>query len=138
MIETLLLAMLAINPGCVPEDREALTWGTHGQSIVEVGPVPRGSMWLVRAAGGSTNVTLAKVEYMMEVVRPVKAQGSVCCWRMPVVKSQATSTTPLVALSRPLVMHEGESLSVRAAGVPNGKIAALAIYYELPRNCLLP
>lgn len=136
MLEGLLLMLLSVS-GCVAQDREALLWGQPGQGSVTIGPVPAQKMWLIRAAGGFTNRS-DWAEYMMEVVRPVRQQGNACCWRVPVARSAPgyVGGTPTIALERPLVLHEGESLSVRTSPSPQGQIGVTAVYYELERGCL--
>ena len=133
MLEVLLALILAQNPSCKAETREFLFWSDPSQAIVETMAVPLGKVWLVRAAGLFTNDG-AGANYAMEIVRPVRSQGDVCCWRIPIEGMRWAQMTPLVALSRPVVLHEGEKMAGRSTRAHAFGIDL--VYYELPKECV--
>jgi hypothetical protein len=137
MIETLLIMLFTVAPGCIAIDSETMRWGEVNQALVTIGPVPAGRAWLVRAAGGFTTNRYG-AEYMMAIHRPVRSQKDACCWLVPVARSAPGTIygTPVIALNNPLVLHEGEKLDVRMNGQLDGKIGINAVYYDLPRSCL--
>lgn len=137
MLEMLLMLMLQQTPSCPVENKEFLLWGAAGGNTVQTAPVPKGKVWMMREAGiASTDSTGA--DWRMELLRPVRSQNNACCWRVPIAISTSWRTsTPVLALERPLVMHEGEILAGRANGVEAPyQMALLGVYYEVPSYCL--
>lgn len=133
MVELLLWMILSRSPTCIPINTEFLKWGEPQAGTVESNPVPQGRVWFVRAAGISTNDVLPPQDYFLEVLRPVRSQNYACCWRIPIERSHANAT-PLLALSQPRVLHEGEKLAARTNGP--AKMALEFVYYDLAKSCL--
>ena len=135
MIALALLSLILSAGQCPVENKEFLLWGAPGAGIVQSDPVPDGKVWIVRAAGLFTNDNMPPADYMLELIRPVRSQGDACCWRIPLEKSpRPVNTTPLLALSRTVVLHQGERLAGRTNGA--AKFGLNFVYYELPEMCV--
>lgn len=153
LIVLALLGLCAVRPAAQTASCAAgtpdhfLVWNSANDATnggVVYGPiVPQSEAWLVDGAGLFTNDQYPTgSEWMMEVIEPIPEQTGLvdsadpnrCCWRIPVAKQLGALATPLLALSRPLVLRPGQ----RLAGRTNASGHAFGIdgtFWRFSANC---
>lgn len=125
---------------CTPQPIEYLLWGEPGQAIVPVSTdtnnyVPEGEVWRIRAAGIATDDG-QMLEWMLQIQHRL-ANGA-CCWLIPLHRQTGSAAgTPVLALSREVLLTSGERLSARVNGLgPTKKMALLYVGWRFPATCL--
>ena len=120
---------------CLPENGEYFGF-VYGNHLVG-DRVPEGKAWVIRAAGVFTSDG-NPIEWMMEISHPVWQQGNACCHLIPVARSPGyASGTPVLALTREVVLLGGEAITARANGVREGNYMGLTyLYWQVPASCI--
>ena len=97
-----------------------LVWGVQGAEQVDGEVVPSGEVWLIQTAGIATTDNRA-LDYMLQHVVPPG-------WFVPVCRSPQASSTPVLALDRPIILQAGEFLKTRVNG--GGSFTTMALLYS--------
>jgi hypothetical protein len=125
--------------GCAQGQQACPQAGPQGNPGVEMdGFVPSGQVWIVEAASASVANESRVLEYAMQMET---LPGGNCCYLFGLEKSQ-TQSTPVITLSRRLVLRPGTRLSVRVnSALPQGATwtGTLGIGYSgwiVPEACL--
>lgn len=136
---------------CVGRSDHFLAFSTAddvGRGTKAYGPiVPPSEVWLVDAASISTtgwNVQAPNVEWELEVIEPLPEQngratsddpeGTGCCWRVGIAKQMGAQATPVIALTRSIILRSGQRMAGRhnQEGHP---IALLGTFWRFPASC---
>lgn len=121
-----------------PVPIEFLRWGAKGEAHVYGDVVPGGKLWLIRAAGIFTNDG-TPLEWMLEIKHGLG--GSMDpnnTWLIPLERTPGTANgTPVLALTREVVLVAGERLSARCNGLRADRQMGLDyVGWELPDSDL--
>jgi hypothetical protein len=127
---------------CTPVPVRTLAWGSAGQSIVPpfedktTNIVPAGKVWLIKAAGiGQGADPGAALEYRLQIDH----QWPDASYWYTAIEVTATPQrgTPVLALTRSIVLEAGERISARSNSMPNGgTMYVMALGWEFPASCL--
>jgi hypothetical protein len=121
--------------GCAQGQQACPQAGPQGNPGVEMdGFVPSGQVWIVEAASASVANESRVLEYAMQMET---LPGGNCCYLFGLEKSQ-TQSTPVITLSRRLVLRPGTRLSVRvnAGGSFTGTMGIGYSGWIVPEACL--
>jgi hypothetical protein len=131
-----------------------LQWGDVGEGVVYSPVVPKGEDWIVTAGGLFSNTAASNspisgpyppnTEWMMELIEPIpevsgltdSADPSRCCWRVPVLKQLGGSSTPVAALTRPILLLSGRRLAGRTVSIPGNVFGITGVYWVYPAGCV--
>jgi len=142
-----LVALLTAGPAtaqtldCTPTPIQTLAWGTAGQAIVPVAEdkttnvVPVGDLWIIKAAGIGQGVDPGvALEYRLQIDHQ---WPDLSWWYTAVEIVTPQRGTPVLALTRPLLLEAGERLSARSNTMPNGgTMYVMALGWRVPAACL--
>jgi hypothetical protein len=134
LILTLVMNMSAV--GQVPI--EGLVWGAKGQAHVDGAAVPEGKIWLIRAAGIFTNDG-TDLEWMLEIKHVLNGSSDPNnWWLIPLQRTPGKANgTPVLALTREVVLTAGERLTARCNGLrPDRQMGLNYVGWELPASDL--
>ena len=126
---------------CTPTPIRTLIWGTPGQTIVPPNEdktsnlVPAGKVWLIKAAGiGQGADPGVAIEYRLQIDH---IGTDLTFWYTAIEVYPLMRGTPVLALTRPIILEAGERLSARSNSMPNGgTMYVMALGWEFPASCL--
>lgn len=144
MMSLLLVMMMAGAADCVGVSGHLYAQTPEGGIDTKVyGPVvPSTEVWLVDAGGVfAFSTPEVNSEFMMEIMEPITEQtgrtDSVdpdnCCWRIPLAKITGARATPVLALTRPVLLRPGQRLTGRTNNAMGFGING--IYWRYPASC---
>lgn len=127
---------------CTPMRLKHLSWGPQGQAIwptptywanpeLSLAFVPDGEVWRIDAAGIATSDG-RQLEWMLQI--ELKVEQMLVPLERP---TGFAAGTPVMALTRPVILMPGERLSARVNASPlNGQMALIFIGWRYPIACL--
>jgi hypothetical protein len=126
---------------CTPTPVQTLAWGAPGQDIVPAyadkttNLVPAGEVWLIKAAGVGQGVDPGTaLEYRLQIDHQWADQSY---WYTAVEVVTPQRGTPVIALTRPVILEQGERLSARSNSMPNGgTMYVQALGWRFSADCL--
>jgi hypothetical protein len=114
-------------------------WGNEGESYF-VGPiVPEGEIWMIRAAGISTNDdTMSAVQWMMHIYAPWPGHEPRPQLIVPLnIRGQGAGTPTVSIQQERVILMPGEAIDARANGLPStARMAIRCTAWVFPENYL--
>lgn len=126
---------------CAPVPFFALAAGAPGQQMVpsseepRVNLVPAGEVWLVKAGGIGYTVDPGPNKYRIQLDHSFGEGG---WWYVPLeVSDGERSGTPVLSLTKPVILEANERLSARAVGLSSSaRIFIMYTGWRFPAACL--
>lgn len=127
---------------CTPQRLKHLSWAPAGQAIwptptywanpeLFLAFVPDGEVWRIDAAGIATTDGRA-LEWMLQI--ELKAEQMLVPLERP---TGLAGGTPVMAMTRPIILMPGERLSARVNAAPlNGQMALIFLGWRYPIACV--